>query len=242
MINIVIPMSGLGSRFANAEYQKPKPFIDVLGKPMIERVIENTKLNDAKYILIARKEHFESEIEFCKSLQNRYNLKFVLIDKLTEGAACTLLFAHRLINNNIPMLMVNSDQIVDFVAQDFIDDANNRKLDGSILTFKAHHPKWSYTKLDSNGFVEYVREKEVISHHATVGWYYFSKGKIFVDSAMDMIARNERVNGEFYVCPTYNFAITQGKKIGIYEINEHLMHGIGTPEDLDLYIKFKQSL
>ena len=37
MINIVIPMAGLGSRFSKAGYEKPKPFIDVNGKPMIHR-------------------------------------------------------------------------------------------------------------------------------------------------------------------------------------------------------------
>jgi len=58
MINIVIPMAGLGSRFATAGYQKPKPFIDVLGRPMIERVMENINLTDSRFILIGRKEHF----------------------------------------------------------------------------------------------------------------------------------------------------------------------------------------
>ena len=63
MINIVIPMAGLGSRFAKAGYEKPKPFIDVGGKPMIVRVLENLTYPDARYILIARKEHIEKEYE-----------------------------------------------------------------------------------------------------------------------------------------------------------------------------------
>ena len=41
MINIVIPMAGRGSRFAKAGYIKPKPLIDVHGKPMIEYVTKN---------------------------------------------------------------------------------------------------------------------------------------------------------------------------------------------------------
>ena len=41
MINIVIPMAGRGSRFASAGFELPKPLIDVMGKPMIDWVIDN---------------------------------------------------------------------------------------------------------------------------------------------------------------------------------------------------------
>ena len=57
MVSVVIPMAGEGSRFSVAGYDKPKPFIDILGKPMISRVIENLYHKDAKYILVARREH-----------------------------------------------------------------------------------------------------------------------------------------------------------------------------------------
>ena len=85
-----------------------------------------------------------------------------------------------------------------------------------------------------------IREKEVISENATVGIYYFNKGCDFVENAIDMIVRNERVNNEFYVAPVYNYAIKQGKKFGIYTIDKTQMHGTGTPEDLDKYIELKK--
>ena len=77
-----------------------------------------------------------------------------------------------------------------------------------------------------------VREKQVISKFASAGIYFFSRGDFFVESAIKMIVNNERVNGEFYTCPVYNYAIARGLKIGIYNIKEELMHGLGTPEDL----------
>lgn len=67
-INIVIPMAGLGSRFANEGYEKPKPFIDVNGKPMIVRVLENLTYPNANYILIGRQEHLEKEKELVKQI------------------------------------------------------------------------------------------------------------------------------------------------------------------------------
>ena len=242
MINIVIPMAGLGSRFAKAGYEKPKPFIDVDGKPMIVRVLENLAYPDARYILIARKEHMEKEKELVEKIEKEFNAIFISIDKLTEGTACTVLYARKYINNNEPLLIANSDQIVDMNIADFIDDSSERKLDGSILTFidEFKDPKWSFAKIDGNNLVTEVKEKVVISKFATVGIYLYSRGKDFVDSTIDMIIENERVNGEFYTCPTYNYAIKENAKIGIYNIDYIQMHGIGTPEDLKFYLETMQ--
>lgn len=239
MINIVIPMAGQGSRFAQAGYEKPKPFIDVAGKPMIVRVLENLAYPDARYILIARKEHIEKEEELVTQIEQEFNAIFIPIDKLTEGTACTVLYARKYINNKEPLLIANSDQIVNMNIADFIDDCKDRNLDGSILTFIDHHSdlKWSFAKLDENNLVTEVREKIAISEFATVGIYLYSKGQEFVDAAIDMIIENDRVNNEFYTCPTYNYAIQEGKKIGIYNIEFEQMHGIGTPTDLNTYLE-----
>ncbi len=91
--------------------------------------------------------------------------------------------------------------------------------------------------MDKDLIIE-VREKELISDIATVGIYLFSKGRLFVDSAIDMIARNDRVNNEFYTAPAYNYVIKNGAKIGCFLMNFDDMHGIGTPDDLQKYIKF----
>ncbi|EDP6946288.1 lipopolysaccharide biosynthesis protein [Campylobacter jejuni] len=235
-MNIVIPMAGLGSRL-KAGFDKPKPFIDVLDKPMIVRVLENLKYKDARYILIARKEHLTKEKKLVDEIKNNFNVEFIPIDKLTEGTACTVLYARKYINNDMPLMIANSDQIVDINIADFINDSFKRGLDGSILTFidKEKNPKWSFAKLNNDLVVE-VKEKEAISEFATVGIYFFNKGKIFVESAIDMIIENDRVNNEFYTCPVYNYAIKSGAKIGIYNIDFSKMHGIGTPEDLEKYI------
>ena len=239
MINIVIPMAGAGSRFAKDGYEKPKPFIDVNGKPMIVRVLENLIYPDARYILISRKEHMDKEKELVSQIEQKFNAIFIPIDKLTEGTACTVLYARKYINNEEPLLIANSDQIVDINIKDFIDDCQNRNLNGSILTFidGFQDPKWSFAKIDDNNLVIEVKEKVVISKYATVGIYLYSKGKDFVNASLDMIIENERVNNEFYTCPAYNYAINENKKIGIYNIKFNQMHGIGTPEDLDKYIK-----
>jgi len=239
MLNVVIPMAGEGSRFVKAGYATPKPFIDVGGKSMIARVIDNLNYPNARYIIIAREEHLKKEQKLVRELKESYNVNFVTIDKLTEGTACTVLYARKYINNNDPLLIANSDQIVEIQISNFIDDCLSKKLDGSILTFidKFKDPKWSFAKIDNSGNVIEVKEKVVISDYATVGIYFYTRGKDFVDSAIDMIIANDRVNNEFYTCPTYNYAINNDKKIGIYNIEFDQMHGLGTPDDLKTYLE-----
>jgi len=242
MINIVIPMAGMGKRFADAGYKDPKPFIDVLGKPMIQHVIENLDMEGAQFTLIARREHTLNYGAVIDELKQKFPIQVINIDKLTEGTACTVLFAKKIIDADAPLLIANSDQIVDFDCNEFIKDAQERSLDGSILTFvdAELNPKWSFAKLNDKGLVTEVQEKKAISEFATVGIYYFAKGSDFVDAAVEMIVTNDRVNSEFYTCPVYNYLIKDGKNIGIYNIDASAMHGIGIPEDLDAYVRFRQ--
>jgi NDP-sugar pyrophosphorylase family protein len=230
-INVVIPAAGRGSRFSSEGWKSPKPFIDVGGEMMIHRVIENVSPSDSKVNVMVQSQHKH----FCRDL-NSVDVDFIEVNEVTEGTACTVLLGRILIDNTSPLLIANSDQIIDFDVNQFIKDYEERNLDGSILVFKANDPKWSYAKLDSHGYVVEVAEKRVISDLATVGIYLFKRGDEFVNAALDMIVRNDRVNGEFYTCPVYNYLIKTGKRIGVYEIKASQMHGTGTPEDLLSYM------
>ncbi len=231
-------MAGMGSRFAQAGYAKPKPFIDVDGEPMIVRVMRNLYYPGARYILIGRESHLEQEHELVRSIAAEYNAHFIGIEKLTEGTACTVLFAREFINTDEPLLIANSDQLVDCELQNMINPCLEKGHDGSIMTFidAERNPKWSFAKTDENGFVTEVKEKEAISEFATVGIYFFSKGRDFVNGAIDMIINNDRVNNEFYTCPVYNYTLRNDAKIVLFNIEASAMHGLGTPEDLQLYL------
>ena len=243
MINVVIPMAGAGSRFSKAGFSKPKPFIDVNGKPMIVRVLDNLSLPEAHYILVARREHMEAESDLVMEIKNSYPATFITIDGLTEGTACTVMHARKLIGNERPLLIANSDQIVDFKPQDFVEDCLTRNLDGSILTFidKKRDPKWSFARIGDDGLVCEVKEKIAISEIATVGIYLFRRGSDFVDATIEMFLAQDRINGEYYTCPSYNYMIRDGMRIGAYNVWQSAMHGLGTPEDLRGYLSLLSS-
>jgi NDP-sugar pyrophosphorylase family protein len=234
-------MAGAGSRFSTAGYTKPKPFIDVAGKPMIVRVLENLAYPNARFFLIARQEHIEAEAELSKQIERDFNASFIPISNLTEGTACTVLYARKHINNDQPLLIANSDQIIDIDISEFIKDCSNRSLDGSILTFidEKRDPKWSFARIGASDLVEEVREKKAISEFATVGIYFYFRGSDFVDAAIDMFVHRDKTNGEYYTCPTFNYLINQQKKIGIYNISFEAMHGLGTPDDLNAFLLIK---
>jgi beta-phosphoglucomutase-like phosphatase (HAD superfamily)/dTDP-glucose pyrophosphorylase len=234
-MNVLIPMAGAGSRFSSAGYTFPKPLIEVNGKPMIQVVVENLNI-EANYTFIVQKEHYEKY-----SLQYLLNLiapncNIVQVDGITEGAACTTLLAKEFIDNDAPLVMANSDQFVEWNSNECLYAFNADGIDGGIVTFKATHPKWSYAKLGEDGFVSEVAEKKPISDNATVGIYYWSKGSDYVKYAEQMIEKNIRTNNEFYVCPVFNEAISDGKKIRVKDIDR--MWGIGTPEDLNYFLEY----
>lgn len=233
-MNVLIPMAGSGSRFAQAGYTFPKPLVEVNGKPMIQVVVENLNV-DAHFIFLVQKEHYE-----------KYNLKqllnlispdcdIIIVDGITDGAACTTLLAKELINNDQPLLMANSDQFLEWNSNEVLYAFTAEEIDGGIVTFEATHPKWSFAKLDESGFVSEVAEKNPISNIATVGIYYWKKGSDYVKYAEQMIEKDVRVNNEFYVCPVFNEAIQDGKKIRTKNVDK--MWGIGTPEDLNYFLE-----
>jgi NDP-sugar pyrophosphorylase family protein len=242
MINIVMPMAGLGTPFVEKGYTFPKPLIEISGKPMIQIVVENLRPNqEHRFIFIVRKEHLErysmkNLLEFISP-----GCKIVPIEKLTAGAACSVLLAKGYINNNDPLIIANSDQYLDININDFVGLSSNTELDGNIITFSSTHPKWSFVKIDNNGNLSEVAEKKPISDKATAGIYYFSRGIDFCDAAESMIEKEISVNGEFFVCPVYNEMILENKKIKTVHIDRKNMHGMGTPEDLADFEKHYES-
>jgi dTDP-glucose pyrophosphorylase len=243
MMNIVIPMAGHGSRFSKAGYKDPKPLIPVLGQPMIELVIKNlTPSIPHRFIFICQAEHL-IQYPLCPLLKKiAPGCEVIEVNEVTQGAACTVLLAKHFINNTNPLMIANCDQYVDVHIDDYLNALDQSTADGLIMTMKAHDNKWSFIELDMQKNITRVVEKEVVSDEATVGIYNYRKGCDFVQAAEEMITKDLYVNNEFYVAPAYNEMIASGKIIGYFNIGSvgAGMYGIGTPEDLDVFIELNK--
>ena len=245
IFHIVIPMAGEGSRFRQAGFTIPKPFIPVGGKPMIRWVIENMipkdipeELYELSFHLIVRSAHLEEYdvSNLFEGMAQNISWTYHKTDGLTEGAACSVVLAEAEINNEDPLLIINSDQYLVWSPDIFYKTLMNPKVDGSILTFyqpNQEDKKWSYARLSEEGLVSEVAEKVWISPYATVGLYGWKRGADFVRYAKQMISKNIRVNNEFYVCPVYNESIAEQGKHRVLLCRG--MWGLGVPEDLEKF-------
>jgi len=233
-MNIVIPMAGLGKRFTDNGYDLPKPLIDVCGKPMVQQVIDNLYTPGATFTFILNREQpFDQSV--ITSMLPDANMLYV--EELTDGPARTALIASDLITEE-NLIIINCDQIIrDFSIESLLEFVEYNGADGVLGAFISSSKKNSYMKLDPNGEVIDVKEKIVISNVATNGLHFWANGRDFVKSANEMIDAGVRYNNEFYIAPTYNYMVKDGKKVLPFFYNLHMP--IGIPEDLEGYISWR---
>ncbi|MCE9608434.1 MAG: glycosyltransferase family 2 protein [Planctomycetia bacterium] len=238
MLEIVMPMAGRGKRFADAGFVDPKPLIPIHGRPMTEVVIDNLRPSKPhRFIFLILREHAEQFgfdehlLRWAPGCEIRY------VEQVTEGAACTVLLARDLIDSDRPLMIANCDQWVDIEIDDYLAALDVSASDGLIMTMWADDPKWSFVRFGETGKVVEVVEKQVVSNEATVGIYNFRRGRDFVRAADAMIAKNFRVNNEFYVAPAYNELIAEGQNIVVYNVGREYdgMYGLGIPKDLEWF-------
>lgn len=233
-LRIIIPMAGEGKRFKEMGYSFPKPLIEINGKPMIQWVTENINV-EAKFIFIVKKTEYEKyHLKYLLNLLEN-DCEIVILDQPSQGAVMTVLMAEHLFDDDDPIAIVNSDQYMSWNSNEFFYAMAADECDGGIVTFESTHPKWSFVKTGENGFVVEVAEKKPISNKATAGVYYFKKGSDFIKYAKEMISKKITTFGEYFVCPTYNEMIRDGKKIRSFPIEN--MWSFSTPEDVEFFLQ-----
>lgn len=234
-MNILIPMAGEGTRFPRDSYKIPKPLIEIHGEPMIQRAVESLNL-PGKYHFVVRKDSYYDQV--CSLLHKILpDPKIISVEETTQGPAASCLLFKDFINNEEELVVVNCDQIMWWDSELFLSTARYYKYDGVVVTYSTTTPKNSYARINRNGFVEEIKEKEVISDISLNGIHYWRKGKYFVQSAESMIEENDRApNGEFYVGPSYNHMVRAGLKVGIHHIPNWQHNPVGVPEDLETYL------
>lgn len=234
-MNIIIGMAGAGSRFKAEGIDVPKPLIRAGATTMIKVAVDTLDI-PGRYIFVVQRQHlldYPWMEAHLKSLADEVDI--VELDGLTEGAACSLLAAKDLINNDEPLISINCDQVLYWNSKKFIKAIQDEPHVSWILTYNHNHNKHSFVALDNDGYVVEAAEKVAISNIATVGLYHWAKGSLFVKGAEAMIANNERHNGEFYLAPIYNYT-TLDCRVKPYHITPQEFLPIGTPEDLRTYI------
>lgn len=244
-VQLVIPMAGLGTRFQEAGYKLPKPLLPVGQVAMFELVITN--LIDpciSTVTLIAQRDWNLAERVDSVSERLETAINLVEIDYVTDGPASTVELAAPRLDPSQPVVTANSDQYIDADLTAFYEAVQDPSLAGVILAMGDSSPKWSYVRVNSQGLAMEVREKEVISPLATVGIYGWRTAGEMLDTFAEMRSHNDRVRGELYVGPAYNYAIGRGERVLVEDLGpvSTVMHGLGVPEDYEAFLQRMSSL
>jgi NDP-sugar pyrophosphorylase family protein len=239
-IQLVIPMAGLGSRFSQAGYKVPKPLIPIYGIPMYQVVVSNLMHETVASLTIVCPRKWGLSREIVGALSpHGVPVNIVEVDELTEGPASTVWLTKPYLNPGLPVVVANSDQYIDADLRGFYDRVSKPGSANVILCMEDSDKKWSYVRQSSEGLVEEVREKEVISNVATVGIYGFSTATVMLEAFQEMFSAKDSTLGEYYVAPAYNYIIRQGHPVSVVNLGPvgTVMHGLGIPVDFESFLE-----
>lgn len=232
-VNVLLPAMGTSLFFQDSFF--PKPLYEIKGKTMIELVVGNyAELDPKHYIFVfsdedCRQFHLDDSVKMITPLSEVIRLK-----KQTAGALCTCLMAVDLINNDTPLIIANSDQIIDIDYTKVLEKFNNEGANAGVITFPNIHPRWSYARKRNNEIVE-VAEKRPLSKDAIAGFYYFRKGRDFVEAAKKAILKRSCLDGKYYISASINELILMGKKVGYYDIKKNQYRSFYSPAKIKEY-------
>lgn len=246
-MKVIIPMSGLGSRFLKAGYKSPKPLIEVDGKPIIEHVIGMFK-DEKDFIFICNHEHLKNT-----NMRNVLEKlcptgKIFEVERHKKGPVYAVSKVFDLIDDNEPVF-VNYCDFCCYWDYDHLKKLLNKNIyDGLIPAYKDFHPhslrdnNYAFMKV-KDYLLQEIKEKEPftknkINEFASSGTYFFNKGYFIKKYFSEIMEKQIAVNDEYYCSLIYNLMIKDNLKVGVYEL-EHFMQW-GTPNDLEEYKQFSE--
>lgn len=233
MISVLLPAMGTSAFFNDAYF--PKPLIEINGKTMIEMVIDNfMDLEPKKYIFVfhdddCKRFHLDSSVKIITT-----NSQVIRLHNQTAGALCTCLMAIDYVNNDLPLIIANSDQIIEVNYREVIKYFDEINADAGVITFPNIHPRWSYARIDGDEVIE-VAEKKPISKNAIAGFYYYKRGSDFIDAAKRALLKQNNLDGKYYISASMNEMILIGKKVGYFNIEKDQYKSFYSPAKIKEY-------
>ena len=239
----LIPLAGRGSRFAKVGYKDPKPLIDVSGKPMIIQAA-NSLPNSSMQIFVTLQEHLDN-YPLENTLKNEYiNSKIVSIDEVTEGQAITCSLGLKDVDTNASLLIAATDNGMIYDKEKYQILIEDKTVDAVIFTFKNHissknNPQmYGWVKTEDNSAtgvsVKVPISDDPYNDHAIVGTFWFKKVEYFNKALKSLIAKDIRVNGEYYVDSLMGELIELGLNVRVFEVDDYICWG--TPDDYETFV------
>lgn len=236
---LLLPMAGLGKRFSDEGYLLPKPLIPVSGTPMVVQAAKDLPTH-TNQVFVLRKDLPGLEEITAVIKENFPKTDFLVLEKLTEGQACTCLEGLRGVDLEQPLTIGACDNGMIYDAAEFERLMNDPEVDVLVWAVR-HHPlgvkspkSWGWLDVDKHNNIKGVSVKVPLSDPKNdpiiLGSFTFKRASDFKKTADYLIANNIRINNEFYVDSCVNVALQMGLKCKAFEVDAYL--GWGTPNDL----------
>lgn len=204
--------------------------------PLIQRVATACQALGPERLIVAfreedvRRYHLDNILNLLSS-----HAKVLKIGAVTEGAACTALLAAADIDVDEELLIVNGNELLHADFKEIVSNFRHRQLDAGVVVFPSIHPRYSYVRLDENHLVVEASEKNPISNHATVGFYWYAKGSSFVRAAKNTVRKDARINGKFYICPTFNELVLEQLRIGVFDVESRAYNPLKSGRQIEQF-------
>jgi NDP-sugar pyrophosphorylase family protein len=234
MINILILAANDFHDDRDSGY--PLGLSEINGKILLQHLTEQCNAIPDSHLTLAVNErdckrwHLDNVVRLLSPQAN-----VVQIRRTTSGAACTALLAISDFKSEDPLLIVNGNELIDVDFNAVVTEFFNADLDAGVVVFPSVHPRYSYVRLSEEQMVIECAEKNPISNHATVGFYWFRRGKDFVESAQQTIIKQAHVDGQYYICPTLNEMILQQARIGVHHIESRQFHPLKSERQFEKF-------
>lgn len=234
-LNIIL-LAGSNTPAEHLDGVYPVYLTEANGSPVIQSLIEScAQLSPAKIICM-----------FAKGDVSKYHLRNMVsqmhetaiaypVHQVTEGAACTALLASEMIDNDDELILLNANEILDTDLTKVIAKFRSEVRDAGVVIFKSLHPRYSFVRLTSTDEVVEAAEKNPISSNAIAGMYWFKSGSMFVSAAKDMIRKDAKVNGKFFISPTLNELVLRHKNIGVFRVEPSQYRALKSPAQIQAF-------
>ena len=240
---LVVPMAGLGQRFADEGFALTKPLIPVSGLPMVAQATHD--LPPAENQVFVLREDMPGYEDVANQLRGRYPRAVIkTIDRVTEGQACTALIGLDALEGKAgascsPITIGACDNGALYDVESFGKLVQDPSVDIIVWGVRRYpnatrNPKM-FGWIDAvDDQVRSVSVKTPLdnpeSDPIVLGTFTFRRAEDFRLALERLIARDGRINGEFYIDSLINDAIALGFKCHLFEVDSYLCWG--TPNDL----------
>lgn len=231
-INVLVLAAGYSGPATN-DGGYPLCLTEFDGTALIERLVTNTQgIKNAHYTFALRdveaeRYHLDRVVDLLVPGAN-----VIRVPEVTRGSACTALLAVSQFNPQHEVLIVSANELVDIDFSEVITDFRGRGLDAGTLSFRSIHPRYSYVRLNEDGFVVEAAQQNPITHHATAGVFWFARAGDLAEAIKNMIRKDASLGGNFYIAPTFNEIILKQGRIGVREIDLRSYHPLKTERQI----------